>query len=258
MKIHFYKYQGAGNDFIIIDGRDTALGLSEAQIQFLCDRRFGIGADGLMLLERAEGYDHKMVYFNADGHESSMCGNGGRCIAAFAHMIGATGSEQHFLAIDGPHLAKIIEADQVALQMKDIDRIEFDEEATIMDTGSPHFVKFVADLEAIDVVAEGRAIRNRARFQPKGINVNFVQLTGEGIKVRTYERGVEDETLACGTGVTASAIAAACNLSGDITTVVKAAGGELEVRFTKHDAQKINNVWLNGPAQFVFEGHIEI
>lgn len=258
MKIHFHKYQGAGNDFIIIDDRNDVAGLSTAQISFLCDRRFGIGADGLMLLKRADGYDYKMVYYNADGNESSMCGNGGRCIAAFASKIGAAGKEQHFVAIDGPHLANIIDKDQVSLQMKDIDQVTFDDEATIMDTGSPHFVKFVADLDAIDVVAEGRAIRNRERFQPKGINVNFVQVTEKGIRVRTYERGVEDETLACGTGVTASAIAAACNLSGAITTAVKAAGGELEVRFTKHDAQKIDNVWLNGPAQFVFEGEIEI
>lgn len=258
MKINFYKYQGAGNDFVIIDNRDNNIQLSTAQINFLCDRRFGIGADGLMLLENADGFDYKMLYYNADGNESTMCGNGGRCIAAFAKKIEAAQAEQHFIAIDGPHLATIIEADTVALQMKNINHIEIDKEASILDTGSPHFVKFVTKLDGIDVVTAGRDIRNRERFQPKGINVNFVEVVDDKIKVRTYERGVEDETLACGTGVTAAAIAAACNKTGIIETDVEAMGGDLKVRFNKINSNQIEDIWLTGSAKLVFEGEIEI
>ncbi|OJV53045.1 MAG: diaminopimelate epimerase [Bacteroidetes bacterium 43-16] len=258
MKINFFKYQGAGNDFVIIDNRSQSIQLTTEQVNFLCDRRFGIGADGLMLVEQAEGYDYRMVYFNADGHESTMCGNGGRCIAAFTHHTGVSGKEQLFIAIDGPHKANILSPDLVSLQMQDVDQVEQSEEATILNTGSPHFVKFVQDVATVDVYSEGKTIRNRDQFQPKGINVNFAMFTDSGLKVRTYERGVEDETLACGTGVTAAAIASATDKTGHITVPVATLGGMLEVSFDKTDDQHINNIWLKGPAQLVFSGTIDI
>lgn len=258
MKINFFKYQGAGNDFVIIDNRSGNIQLTTAQVNFLCDRRFGIGADGLMLVEQAEGYDYRMVYFNADGNESTMCGNGGRCIAAFTHHAGMAGGEQFFVAVDGPHKANILSEDVVSLQMQDVSQIEIAQDATILNTGSPHFVQFVADVATIDVYKEGKAIRNRAQFQPKGINVNFVMATDTGLKVRTYERGVEDETLACGTGVTAVAIASAADKTGQMTIPVEAMGGMLEVSFEKTDAQHAHNIWLKGPAKMVFSGTIEI
>lgn len=252
--MHFYKYQGAGNDFILLDNREQQYPLSTEQIHLLCDRRFGIGADGLMLLEPAEGYDFRMVYYNADGNESTMCGNGGRCIAAFARHIGVAGTQQSFIAIDGPHQALIQKNDIVALQMQDIDQIEFGAEATILNTGSPHYIRFEQDIESINVFEEGRRIRNLERFQPKGINVNFVARTDQGLSVRTYERGVEDETLACGTGVTAAAIASVGTQTGHFEIPVAARGGQLSVRFDKTGAQEVRNVWLTGPAQAVFEG----
>lgn len=258
MKINFFKYQGAGNDFIILDNRSGEIQLTTAQVNFLCDRRFGVGADGLMLVEQAGGYDYRMVYFNADGNESTMCGNGGRCIAAFTHHKGLAGAEQYFVAVDGPHKANILSTDMVSLQMQDVARIETADGATILNTGSPHFVQFVEDVAAIDVYKEGKAIRNREQFQPKGINVNFVMATGSGLKVRTYERGVEDETLACGTGVTAAAIASAAGKTGQMTIPVEAMGGMLEVSFEKTEDQQVQNIWLKGPAKMVFSGTIEI
>ncbi|MBL7704379.1 MAG: diaminopimelate epimerase [Taibaiella sp.] len=258
MKIDFFKYQGAGNDFVIIDNRSGAIRLTTAQVNFLCDRRFGIGADGLMLVEQAEGYDYRMVYFNSDGNESTMCGNGGRCIAAFTFHSGLAGAEQFFTAIDGAHKANILPGDLVSLQMQDVEHIDIEDKASILNTGSPHFVQFVEDVAGIDVYTEGKAIRNREQFQPKGINVNFVMNTRAGLKIRTYERGVEDETLACGTGVTAAAIASAAGKTGKMTVPVEAMGGMLEVSFEKTDAQHAVNIWLKGPAKMVFSGTIEI
>lgn len=259
MILHFYKYQGAGNDFVILDNRDNLYTLSTAQINFLCDRRFGIGADGLMLLERAEGYDFKMVYYNADGQESTMCGNGGRCIASFAQYLGIAGDEPFFIAIDGPHKTLIAADGTVSLQMQDIDHIEFGEEETILNTGSPHYISFRKAIDELDVFALGKAIRNQERFQPKGINVNFVEVLPDGdLNIRTYERGVEDETLACGTGVTAAAIASVCGQTGHFDIAVAARGGELSVRFDKSGRTSANNIWLTGPARLVFEGNITI
>ncbi|HRP89419.1 MAG TPA: diaminopimelate epimerase [Edaphocola sp.] len=258
MEISFFKYQGAGNDFVMIDNRNGNIQLSTEQIARLCDRRFGIGADGLILLENAIGYDYRMVYFNADGNESTMCGNGGRCLAAFAYHLGVAGINQSFIAIDGPHLAKIVQQNEVALQMKDIESIELYNEDVILDTGSPHYIRFVKEVDAVNVYLEGKAIRNLERFQPKGINVNFVQKTLEGLKIRTYERGVEDETLACGTGVTAAAIANASSDTGKQSVKVQALGGDLLVDFEKIDNQHFQNVWLTGPALLVFKGEITI
>lgn len=258
MEIRFEKYHGAGNDFIILDNRRADISLTSEQIKFLCDRRFGIGADGLMLLENEDEFDYRMVYFNADGNESSMCGNGGRCISLYANKIGVASDMQQFIAIDGAHQSKILSNKTVSLQMKDISEINFESDCTILDTGSPHYVKFVKATQDIDVFTEGRNIRNQQQFQPKGINVNFVENTESGLKIRTYERGVEDETLACGTGVTAAAIASVCTQTGSFTIDVQTLGGNLQVSFNKTGKQSVEDVWLTGPAVFVFQGIINI
>ena len=205
MKIQFYKYHGTGNDFILIDNRKKEINLDTHQIAMLCDRHFGIGADGLMMLENAAGYDFRMVYYNSDGNESTMCGNGGRCITAFAHKLGLIENHASFVAIDGVHHAKINADKNISLDMIDVTNIEHYEDHLILNTGSPHYITWVKDTDKVDVFYEGRKIRNHERFQPKGININFVQRLNDGIKVRTYERGVENETLSCGTGVTAAA-----------------------------------------------------
>lgn len=257
MKIQFYKYQGAGNDFVLIDNRDGQINLSTEQVAFLCDRRFGIGADGLMLLQSKEGVDFEMVYYNADGNESTMCGNGGRCIAAFAYHKGVVGREMNFEAIDGLHDAVILPNDNVALHMTNVEAIHFENGYTVLNTGSPHYVKEVADTQAVNVFEEGRSIRNQQEYQPKGINVNFVAPNTVGLNVRTYERGVEDETLACGTGVTAAAIASVKEKTGIFQIAVKAMGGNLSVMFEKRTPDTAENIILTGGAKFVFEGTIE-
>lgn len=259
MKINFFKYQGAGNDFVLIDNRMNNHALSTEQINSICDRRFGIGADGLMLLQSKEGFDFEMVYYNADGNESTMCGNGGRCIAAFAHHIAVAGKEQYFIAIDGPHHAKIKAQDLVSLEMIDVNKIDIQADACILNTGSPHYVQFVPEVKDLDVFNLGKSIRNQVQFAPNGINVNFAKvIDNENIAIRTYERGVEDETLACGTGVTATAIAASCNEMGKISKKVHALGGTLQVNFEKIDQQTIKHIWLTGPAKLVFEGTIDL
>lgn len=259
MQLQFDKYQGTGNDFVLIDNRSGNIKLSTAQIAFLCDRRFGIGADGLMLLEHAEGYDFRMVYYNADGNESTMCGNGGRCIVAFAKKLGVVGNNASFIAIDGAHTATVNEDNTISLQMQDVQEIILGEGYTELNTGSPHYVVFVEDVKATDVFNTGRSIRNSERYQPKGINVNFVQrLADGGIHVRTYERGVEDETYSCGTGVTAAAIAASSNATGHTSTNIKTPGGNLQVSFDKKDANNIVNVILRGPATYVYSGSIAV
>jgi diaminopimelate epimerase len=256
MELHFYKYHGAGNDFILLDNREGKISLSAEQVAFLCNRHFGVGADGLMLLETANGYDFKMVYYNSDGNESTMCGNGGRCITAFAKQLRLINDKASFLAIDGPHEASYNADGNISLQMQDVEGVEHFEGYSILNTGSPHYVKWVADVKATNVFNEGRAIRNEDRFQPKGINVNFVQKVADGLWIRTYERGVEDETLSCGTGVTAGAIAATCNLTGDFCTKIFTPGGQLDVSFTKNSPTTAKDVVLTGPAVLVFEGNV--
>jgi diaminopimelate epimerase len=203
--MHFYKYQGAGNDFILVDNRDQAINHENpAWIASICDRRFGVGADGMMFLQSREGYDFEMVYYNSDGKPSSMCGNGGRCIVAFAKHMGVIKSETNFLAVDGPHYAKVSEeGNWVSLQMIDVQSIIIDGKAQVLDTGSPHYVVTTAGLSGKDVYSEGRSIRYNETYKDTGINVNFVEDMNDHYFVRTYERGVEDETFACGTGVTA-------------------------------------------------------
>lgn len=260
MLINFYKYQGAGNDFILLDNRkNTYSELSNEQVKSLCDRHFGIGADGLMLLNEKPGFDFEMIYFNADGNEGSMCGNGGRCIIQFASKLGIKKKEYSFSAVDGAHTAKIDFDKKVSLKMNDVQNVAFFLDHYILNTGSPHYVKFVTGLEDYNVVAEGKDIRYSKQFIEEGINVNFVEtLSDDEIFVRTYERGVEDETLSCGTGVTASAIVAAHNDNGFNRVEVKTKGGNLSVEFDKVSDTVFKNIWLSGPAIFVFTGEIEI
>jgi len=258
MNISFSKYQGTGNDFVIIDHRQPFIKHTDtALIQKLCDRKFGIGADGLILLEEELGFHFRMVYFNADGRESSMCGNGGRCIVAFAQQLGLITDFASFIAIDGPHEAKIT-SDRVELKMNAVEVVEQTKNDYVLNTGSPHYVQFIPSKTEIDVVAAGRAIRQSPRYEKEGINVNFVERLSSGINVQTYERGVEDETLSCGTGVTAAAIAYTIDqqLTGVIEIPVETKGGTLAVKLERE--QHFTDIWLCGPATFVFAGEIEV
>ena len=257
MEIEFYKYQGTGNDFVMIDNRQEFFDKENIKlIEHLCDRRFGIGADGLILLENHSNVDFKMVYYNADGNESSMCGNGGRCITAFAKHLGIINNNATFEAIDGMHHA-IIEDDLVKLQMKDVDTIETHENHLFLNTGSPHHVQVESDLEIIDIKSKGSRIRYGAPYFTEGSNVNFVKkLNSDTFLMRTYERGVEDETLSCGTGVTA--VALAMNYIGETEknrVTLQTQGGPLHVEFTKN-GEGYQDIWLIGPAIQVFKGNI--
>lgn len=255
----FFKYQGAGNDFVILDNRAAHFPgrYDEQLLRRWCDRRFGIGADGLILLEHHSEHDFRMLYFNADGREGSLCGNGGRCLVAFAHHRGLIGADCTFMAIDGPHRARVVRPDWVELEMHPVDGVELHDGHCFLDTGSPHYVTFVEDWEGLDVVAEGRKVRYSDRFREFGVNVNFVRPLADGIEIATYERGVEDETLACGTGVTAAAMAYYLQQPGPERRRVKvwARGGELEVRF-HYEGGRFADVWLCGPARRVFQGVI--
>jgi len=261
MSTHFYKYQGAGNDFILLDNRDLSFKYTDKEtVSQLCNRRFGIGADGMMLLQNHSAFDFEMLYFNADGNLGSMCGNGGRCIVAFAKHLGIIDTETNFLAVDGPHYAKISEkGNWVDLQMIDIDSISNDGVAYVLNTGSPHYVAEVKDLENFDVFKFGSEIRNNETYKKEGINVNFVEDLGDHLFVRTFERGVEDETYACGTGVTAVALAMARqnNNTGHVNTPVKVLGGKLNINFD-YDGKRFRNVFLCGPAEQVFEGDFRV
>jgi diaminopimelate epimerase len=259
MKQEFFKYQGAGNDFIMIDNRDKKFdGSDEVLIESLCHRRFGVGSDGLILLETAEGHDFRMVYFNSDGREASMCGNGGRCIVAFAKKLGLIESKACFIASDGVHDAFIDENGLVDLHMIDVKEISPLVDGYFLNTGVPHLVHFVDDLHVIDVEIEGRQLRYDARFQPAGTNVNFVKMEGDHLTVFTYERGVEAETLACGTGITASALSAAFKVGKEKGEfLITAKGGDLRVKFEKQD-HYFTNIWLKGPAELVYKGLVEI
>lgn len=261
MKVTFYKYQGTGNDFVMIDNRQQVVSKNDTKlINRLCDRKFGIGADGLILLEKPDksGDDFKMVYFNADGNQSSMCGNGGRCLAAFAKFLGIVENEASFTAIDGPHKA-MFQDGLVSLQMQNVEGIQQKGNISFLDTGSPHHIVFTKNVKELDVKKEGAAIRYSEEYKNGGTNVNFVEAeeAENTFRVRTYERGVEDETLSCGTGVTAVAIAAhASERAASNEVKLNAPGGELKVSFKK-EGDKYTNVWLTGPAEQVFKGEIE-
>jgi len=260
MNIEFSKYEGTGNDFIMIDDRKLQFPVSEQLISRLCDRHFGIGADGILLVQHSEGYDFGMNYFNSDGSPATFCGNGGRCIAAFAHHLGITSSSCRFMAADGIHHARITENTGsvmiVELEMQDPEIYSQDNHSYYMNTGTYHVVKFVDNPDNVDIIEDGRELRYDARYEPHGTNVNFAKLLKRELYVRTYEKGVENETLSCGTGVTASAIAASLRYGGD-AFYVNTAGGRLYVSFTR-TGDIIKKVKLTGPAKFVFHGEIEI
>jgi diaminopimelate epimerase len=259
MRINFYKYQGTGNDFVIIDNRENPISLSKDQINQICDRKFGIGADGLMLLNLKEGYDFEMIYFNADGNESTMCGNGGRCLTKFAFDRGIKKEKYKFIAVDGEHEAVLNGLDWVELKMVDVQGITKYQTDSILNTGSPHYVQTVEHLKEWDVFQKGHAIRYSKDFAQEGINVNFVEkINSHKISVRTYERGVENETLSCGTGVTAAALVFAPAENGNSKIEITTLGGNLAVTFEKVDKDTFKNIWLCGPATFVFKGEFEI
>jgi len=261
MTLHFYKYQGTGNDFIILDNRKSDYSyITNDQVRRLCDRRFGVGADGLMLLNEKAGYDFEMKYYNADGKEGSMCGNGGRCMIKFAYHLGIHREMYSFMAVDGEHEAEIDPDGIISLKMKDVKGIKKFHSDFILDTGSPHYVKMVSDVMNFDVYKKGHEIRYSKEFEEEGINVNFVEQLEEvdKILVRTYERGVEDETYSCGTGLTAAALVCFHNENGYNDVKVKTLGGTLTVEYDRIDDDQYINIWLCGPAEKVFEGTSEI
>ncbi len=256
MQLTFFKYQATGNDFIMVDNRHGNFPKNDTKsIRRLCHRRFGIGADGLILLETDKSTDFRMVYYNADGLEGSMCGNGGRCIAAFANHLGVAGHEQVFRAVDGVHRAQI-SGSGIALQMQDVPQIHTRPKYFFLDTGSPHHVQIWEDWEALDVEKEGKRLRY-GLYGEKGSNINFINPLQEGrFQVRTYERGVEGETYSCGTGVTAVALAMseAGRLAGS-EAILETLGGTLRVRFRK-EGGRFTDIWLEGPADLVFKGSL--
>lgn len=257
MTIHFHKYQGTGNDFVLIDDRTNTFPVSQSLVSWLCHRRFGIGADGLILLQNHPSYNFRMVYFNADGKEGSLCGNGGRCAVQFAHDLGIVPERATFEAADGSHEA-YVHHKLIHLKMADVNQVAQHPDYFFLHTGSPHYVTFVEDAQAIDVVSRGKSIRYGEPFgSTGGTNVNFVQVTApDTLFVRTYERGVEDETFSCGTGVTACAIAASFrHLESPV--YIQTPGGKLQVSFTRQPDGSFTDVWLIGPAEKVFAGEVD-
>jgi diaminopimelate epimerase len=257
--IQFSKYQGTGNDFIIFDAKISKFpALSSENILALCDRRFGIGADGLILIREHAELDFTMIYYNSDGHEGSMCGNAGRCAVAFAKKAGIIKNHARFQAYDGIHEGRISK-DKVKLTMLPVSGIKISRNHYELNTGSPHYVKFVNDALKVDVRNDGPAIRYSSPYRKKGINVNFVSPYKKGIFVRTYERGVEDETLSCGTGMVASAICAAINGKSDKNSyTIYTRGGTLQVSFKRTGKDHFDHIIIEGPVGFVFDGKIKI
>lgn len=260
MKIGFFKYEGTGNDFLLFDDRENSLNFTTQEINQLCNRHFGIGGDGILILRKQHGDILTMQFFNPDGSRAGFCGNGGRCFALFAHHLGLAGGEVQFVADDGPHQAFISHTDKlsahVRLKMSDPELYSSGPDGLFLNTGTFHYVKWVDELEKTEVNLEGRLLRYDERFGPAGTNVDFVQRNQHGIELRTYEKGVESETLSCGTGVTASAIAA--GMHGMLSPVeVQTRGGKLTVEFTITSGS-IQDVWLTGPARRVFSGMIEL
>jgi diaminopimelate epimerase len=275
MNFSFYKYQGTGNDFILADNRKGTIKLNTKQVAFLCSRKWGIGADGLLLLQNKKGYDFEMKYYNADGKTSTFCGNGSRCIVAFAKKIKAIRKNTTtFMAADGAHEATLLSSSnknsRVNVKMRDIEAIETGKQGNIIsgkkgayylvNSGSPHYVVFGHTFKGANIIPEAKQVRYSGLFGTGGVNVNFAEKTKRGIFVRTYERGVEDETLSCGTGVTASALSAAMvgMASSQKHCTVETPGGKLTVRFHKEANHAFAHVWLEGEATFIYQGQIEI
>lgn len=257
MKIPFQKYQATGNDFVIVDNREGKYSFSENEIKKICERKFGIGADGIMLIEKHPSLDFNLVYFNADGSQS-LCGNGSRAAVLMASALGLVNGNAKFNAYDGVHEAEILTDGNVRLKMSDVAEVKKTDDGMFINTGSPHFIKWVNHIRAFNVWDEGRKIRFSHTYKPEGTNVNFVeQLDPNSIFVRTYERGVEDETLSCGTGVTAAALAASF-LQNVSPITVKTLGGELSVEFQQGHDGAFTNIFLIGPAKMVFEGILEL
>ena len=258
MRIEFRKYQGTGNDFVMIDNMNGAYdSLSNEQIEFACDRKMGIGADGLIKLSSKEGYDFEVEYFNSDGSKS-FCGNGARCAVVFANELGLIENETEFLAIDGGHKASYADG-QVRLEMLPVDKVEEIGDDFFLDTGSPHYVHFSEDI-GIDILDYGKSVRYSEKYKAKGVNVNVVlQEVDNSISVQTYERGVEDETLSCGTGVTACALVQMKNTNSFGKVEVNTKGGQLfvEANFDE-DTNGFDNIWLTGLALKVFDGSIDV
>jgi len=262
MNIRFLKMHGTGNDFLMIENWAKNIRLSTETIARLCDRHFGIGADGLIFIEKSDSVDFQMKYYNSDGKEGSMCGNGGRCSIAFASLLRHIADKTTFAAADGLHEGEIIGGEKpvwkIRLKMSDVEIPVKHEQGFVVNTGSPHLVKFCEDNSKIDVFSEGKKIRYSSDFKENGINVNFVTVRADHISVSTYERGVEQETLSCGTGVTASAIIAAMQFPQFKNKVnIQTKGGNLAVAF-KIEKDKIKNVWLEGPVTLVFQGEINV
>jgi len=258
MSFVFSKYHGNGNDFVIVNNFGGSLQFTAKQIAGICHRRFGIGADGFILINKSDEFDFEMLYFNSDGNLGSMCGNGGRCATAFAYSEKLVDKEMQFLAYDGSHKAIIncVKTDKneydISLQMNDVDSVDINENYFFLDTGSPHYVEFVDNVATFDVVGMGSKTRYSEKFHPSGTNVNFAELSDDRVFVRTYERGVEDETLSCGTGVTATAIAA-WHETGKTNQKIHTPGGDFEVDFRVDDG-KFVDLWLRGPAVEVYKG----
>jgi diaminopimelate epimerase len=264
VKIHFYKYQATGNDFVLIDNRTAGYTFSKEQIEKVCHRRFGIGADGLMLIEKDPALDFKLVYYNSDGSQS-LCGNGSRAAVRMASSLGMVNGKAQFNAYDGLHIAQLLPSEIVKLKMSDVQKTEKRQEDFFINTGSPHHIRFVNNVQQFPVFDEGKKIRYSDSYKPGGTNVNFVELLPDNtIYVRTYERGVEDETLSCGTGVVAAALAA--SFKGYLSPVkIKTLGGDLSVEFKTSEVASVNrqegmfqDIFLIGPAKLVFEGDLEL
>jgi diaminopimelate epimerase len=257
MEIDFRKYQGTGNDFVMIDGRKEAVNFSPKQIQAICDRRFGVGADGLILIKNHAAVDFEMDYYNADGSQS-FCGNGSRCAQAYAKALGIIKGQSTFLAIDGMHKGRSA-GNNFATQMGDVDQVQQLGKDYFVDTGSPHYIRYVEDVDAVDIYKEGKEIRYSEPYREKGTNVNFVSEHDNYLKVRTYERGVEGETFSCGTGVTAVVISFLYKNKMQLNAVkIMTVGGELHIELNKVSDQEYKDIWLVGPAVEVFSGTFEL
>lgn len=262
MSISFSKYHGTGNDFILIDNRDQSVQLTTVEISALCNRRTGIGSDGLIYILSSSEYDFEMKYYNADGNEGTMCGNGGRCITAFANDLGIIKRDAYFKAIDGDHKGIVHSTHQnefhIEISINDVEVKKQPDSYYFLNTGSPHYVEFVENIENVDVKNKGKEIRWDPRFQPGGTNVNFVEIGKDILKVKTFERGVEDITLSCGTGVTAAAIAADLKLNDNRSNYnIITLGGPLNIKFDRNN-QTYSNIKLSGPVVKVFEGTIKL